>query len=382
VQVITRQTMPPSPAVEMMGQVRVRRIPPAGRLKGVGWKAMPAMLGYLWRLLVLLMRESRHYDVVVISCMKIIPVVAVPVCRLLGKKCIIRLESPFEIVQPIASESLATMSTVLGGGLTRSLRRLQRWMLNRADRVVAISDEIERLLCDAGTSPARIVRIPNGIDLARFRPPEPETRAQLRACLGIPPGRTVALFTGRVSRAKGIGMLVEQWPTLLANHQDLLLLVVGSGKDSWDDCEDYVRGYIARHGLREHVAMVGHSERVTEYMQAADLFVFPSEYEGFGLAVTEALATGLPSVLSAVGIAAEVVTNGVNGFLFQARDPEALKQAIGMCLARREDWPDIGSRARQAVAHCDKPRVFDQFADLCRQLHVPRSDRQMAAGAT
>jgi glycosyltransferase involved in cell wall biosynthesis len=97
--------------------------------------------------------------------------------------------------------------------------------------------------------------------------------------------------------------------------------------------------------------------------------------------VTEALASGLPSVLSAVGIAAEVITDGVNGFLFPPRDPEALKQAIGTCLARREDWPDIGSRARQAVAHCDEPRVFDQFAELCHQLHEPRSNRQVAAGA-
>ena len=370
VQVITRQTKPASPVSESMSGVRVRRIRPAGRKKGVGWAAVPAMLAYLWRLLFLLAREARHYDVIVVSCMKIIPLVAVPIGRLFGKKCIVRLESPFEVVQPIASESLDSMSPVVGGALSGMLRRAQRAMLSRADCVVAISDEIEHLLRAAPRPPARIVRIPNTIDLGRFRPATSPEREQLRALLGIPAGRTVALFAGRLSRAKGVGMLVEEWATLAADDPDLMLLIIGSGKGSWDDCEDYLRQYINAHSLGERVVLVGQSDRVPDYMRAADLFIFPSEYEGFSLAVTEALASGLPSVLTAVGVATELVRDGYNGFLFPPRDRETMKRAIARCLARREEWPEIGRRAREAVAHCDEPRVFDQYAALCRQLHA------------
>src|SRR5579863_6285838 len=147
--VITRQTEPPSSPREQIGSVDVRRISPAGRLKGAGWKAFPLMLIYLTRLFVLLMTEARRYDIVFASGMKIIPLVAVPVCRLVGKKCIVRLESPFELVEPISAEALGTMGR--GGRLvTRMLQWFQRAAVRRAHRVVAISQEIEDRLLASG----------------------------------------------------------------------------------------------------------------------------------------------------------------------------------------------------------------------------------------
>jgi glycosyltransferase involved in cell wall biosynthesis len=371
VHVITRQTQPASAERERIGRVAVRRIQPAGRMKGVGWRALPAMIGYLARLATLLIREAKNYDMVVVSCMKIIPLAAVPVCRMLGKPCLIRLESPFEIVEPIASESLAEMHGVVGRSLARALRAAQRSVLKRADCVIAISLEIERLLLSAPEPPARIVKIPNTVDLSKFHPIAAGNKRELRRQLGIPEHRTVALFTGRLSRAKGIGMLVESWPQLLRSHPDLLLLVVGSGKGSWDDCESQIAEFVSSHHLHDHIVLVGQSDVVTQYMQAADFFIFPSEYEGFSLAVTEALGSGLPSVLTSVGVATELLVDGVSAFLFPPKDREAMIRAIEVCLDRRADWGEIGPRAREAVAHCDKPRVFDQYATLCRELCSP-----------
>jgi glycosyltransferase involved in cell wall biosynthesis len=371
VHVVTRQTYPANPEREYDDGVDVRRIRPAGRLKGAGWRALPAMLAYLARLFALLVVEAKRYDIVVVSCMKIIPLVAVPATRLLGKKCIIRLESPFEIIEPIASESLGEMNRFIGSVLVRMLRSAQRWVLTRADCVVAISQEIESLLLRAPHPPARIVRIPNTVDLDKFKPLPMEARQRLRRELGIPEGRTIALFAGRLSRAKGIGMLVEEWPRLIAAQPDLLLLIVGSGKGSWDDCEDQIIGRVRSSQLHDHVLLVGQSERVSEYMQAADFFVFPSEYEGFSLAVTEALGAALPSVLTSVGVATELLVDGVSAFLFPPKNQDALVGAIRACLERRAEWPEIGRRAREAVAHCDKPRVFDQYAALCRELGAP-----------
>jgi glycosyltransferase involved in cell wall biosynthesis len=368
VQVVTRQTRPPCAPREQIDNVRVRRIAPAGHLKGVGWRALPAMFSYLVRLLFLLIAEARHYDVVVVSCMKIIPLVAIPVCRVLRKKCIVRLESPFEMVEPIARESLDGMNPLLGTTMVRLLRYAQRAVLTHADCVVAISKEIEGLIIGAPRPPQRIVRIPNAVDLARFKPVSAEQRVAIRRSLSIPEDRTIALFAGRVSRAKGIAMLVEQWPRVVARHPELLLLIVGTGQGSWDNCEDQINELLRSGELRDHVKLVGQSDRVTEYMQAADFFVFPSEYEGFSLAVTEALGCALPAVLTSVGVASELVVDGINGFLFPPKDEEALTHAIQVCLDRRGDWPAIGRCAREAVSYCDKPRVFDQYAALCREL--------------
>jgi glycosyltransferase involved in cell wall biosynthesis len=186
VQVVTRQTEPPSPAWETIRKVRVRRLLPAGLMKGVGWRAIPAMTSFLARLARLLITARTRYDLVFISGMKTIPLIAVPLCRLLGRKCAIRIESPFEIAEPISAESLATMGSLFGRVVSQLFMRAQRLALRRADKVIAISEEIAMRLRGLGCPEADIVRIPNAIDLMTFAPVPPKERQLLRERLGFP----------------------------------------------------------------------------------------------------------------------------------------------------------------------------------------------------
>ncbi|MGH8207981.1 MAG: glycosyltransferase family 4 protein [Steroidobacteraceae bacterium] len=369
VRVITRRTQPPTAAQELIGAVHLRRIPPAGELKGTGLRALPVVLGYLMRLAVVLIMEARNFDVVIISGMKIIPLVAVPLCRLLGKKTVVRVESPFELVEPISTESLRTMNTVAARLLSQVLRRMQGTVLRHADCVIAISQDMHSLLQRSVSGPARIVSIPNGIDLRRFKPVAAEEKASLRARLEIPPGKTVVAYAGRISRSKGIVMLIEAWSELVAKHSDLYMVVVGGALGSWDDCEREVIELIDRHRLQDCVCMAGASDRVHEYFQAADLFVLPSDYEGFGLTLVEALACGLPAVATSVGVAPQIIDSGSNGFLCPPQDRRALLAALEEGLRRRAEWPEMGRRARAAVADFDLSQVSARYATLCRELN-------------
>ena len=369
VQVITRQTLPRCAAQQQIRRVRVRRLPPGGLMKGVGWRAVPAMFAFLTRLAMLLITARRRYDLVIISGMKTIPLAAVPVCRLLGKKCIIRIESPFEIAEPISAESLARMSSGAGRRFSRLLMRAQQIVLRGADRVVAISEDIATPLRGLGYPEARIASIPNAIDLARFRPVAAAERQLLRDRLGLPPDRTILLYVGRLSRAKGVMMLLQTLPGLIATDPDLLLVLVGSGHDSWDDCEDEVVSFVRTHRLDAHVTLAGQSDCVPEYLQSADLFVSPSDYEGFGLTIVEALACELPVVTTAVGIATQIVHHDANGFLCPPKDASALSAALELALRERQRWPEIGRLARAAAARFDLPRVIDQYLGLCAELH-------------
>jgi glycosyltransferase involved in cell wall biosynthesis len=372
-QVITRQTEPPSEARELIGAVHVRRIKPAGRMKGKGWRAIPAMLEYLAKIASLLIRERRSYDVVIISCMKIIPLVAVPICRMLGKRTVVRLESPFELVQPIAAESFGAAGNMTRGLAGGALGGLQRRILRGASRVVAISQDIEGLLAGLAFPPARIARIPNAIDLSRFAPVSAEARARLRARLQLPADRTIVVYAGRVTQAKGVAMLVEGWPELVARHPDLYLVIVGTGKGSWDDCEAQVAEYIRSHSLEGHVALVGHSDSVQDYLQAADLFVSPSDYEGFGLSVVEALACGLPIVTTSVGVAEQIVHDGINGFVCAPKQQQQLFAAFERAMSARGRWQEIGQQARVSVGIFDVERVVDQYVALCIELKAGRA---------
>ncbi len=380
---VTRQTRPARQPEEWLDGVHVRRIKPAGRLKGAGWRALPAMIVFLMRLSALLVREACRYDVIVVSSMKIIPLAAVPLGRWLNKACVIRLESPFELIEPIAAESLGAMGSRAGGpayrtlgalgalvgaGLARVLGALQRAILRRADCIVAISRDLESSLQQMCCPSARILRIPNATDLRRFLPVTEEEKVALRARLHLPSSCTLVLYAGRLSRAKGVLMLIEGWAELAAAHPDLHLAIVGSGKGSWDDCEAELAGRVRVLALGARVSLVGESDRVHEYMQASDIYVCPSDYEGFSLSIGEALACGLPAVVTSVGAAPEIIEHGLSGFLFPPKDLRAMIAALELCLAQRARWPQISRRARESAEPFDLDRVVDRYAALAREL--------------
>jgi glycosyltransferase involved in cell wall biosynthesis len=366
--VITRQTVPPSPAAETIGTVSVRRIPPSGQIKGAGWQAIVRMLGYLSRLTRLLVSERSQYDLVIVSGMKIIPLVAVPVCRLIGKRCVVRVESTFELQEPLSAKSRGEMR-LLGAWLQHSLARLQRAALRAADRVIAISPEVEQLL-RATVPRARIVTIPNAVDALRFSPAIPERKHELRRRLGLPHDRTLLLYIGRLSRAKGVAMLVQAAPQLLAHDPQLCLVIVGSGKGSFDDCETEIIDYVSAQRLESDVLMYPATDQVPDYLQAADLCVFPSDYEGFGVGLIEALATGTPVISTPVGIARELLRNGETGFLFPTRNAAALVGAVEAALAARSVWSEIGRRAREAIQPYELDSIVMRYEQLCRELRV------------
>jgi glycosyltransferase involved in cell wall biosynthesis len=371
IQVITRQTLPPCARRELIGKVHVRRVDPAGRMKGAGWRAVPAMLSFIVRVAAILCMETRNYDIVMVSGMKTLPITAVPISRLLGKRCVIRVESPFELVEPISAESLQMMNGFVGRWMSRLLKGVQRAVLRRATCVIAISQDIAERLAQFEHPPARITRIPNAVDLSKFTPVSQDEKARLRNELGYPTGRTIVLYVGRLSRAKGVMTLIEGWQEMVRKYPRAHLVMVGSGHGSWDDCEADIREYIRAHRLEADITMAGHSDAVHEHLQAADLFVSPSDYEGFSLTLVEALGCAIPVVTTAVGAAPEFICTGVNGFLCEPRDRQSWNAALDLALGQQERWPGIARRARETAESFDIPRVVDQYVTLLRELAPP-----------
>ncbi|MGA2564631.1 MAG: glycosyltransferase family 4 protein [Steroidobacteraceae bacterium] len=366
VRVITRQTVPPCAAEETLQDVEVRRIKPAGLLKGKGMLAIAPVLGFLARLLWLLLKDARRYDVVIVSGVKVMPFIVVPLCAALGKKCILRAESYFELHETISTESLRTMGALRGRLLFLLIEGARRPLLRRADAVIAISAQIHEELIKRGVAPDRIVSVSNGVSLDRYRPLNAQERLLLRSRLSLPRDRTLVLYSGRLARAKGVPILVEAWPALVASHPDLYLILVGSGNRSFDDCESDVRNLVQRSGLADQVLFVGETDAVADYLQTSDLWVFPTEYEGFSLALIEAMGCALPVVATAVGAAPQLIQHGQNGFLFPPKDKRALVDALEHALAQRARWPAIGEAARKAVLQFDVNIVADRYAALCR----------------
>ena len=347
--VVTRQTVPPSASGERVGSVDVRRIPPAGHLKAKGWTALVPMLLFLLRTFALLIRNIRHYDVILLMGAKILPLAAVLVGMVCRKKVIIRIESPVELAQGVSAESLQKMGLSRSSLCLRAIRTVQNRVLRRADCIIAISQEIRENLVALGVDPLRLQSIPNGIDTQKYCPVSLEAKAKIRQKLALPTGKTIVTFSGRLAVSKGLPILLEIWPTLREKYPAIHLVLVGSDAATHDSCLGGILHQIQHCRLEQSVTLVGDVDNVHEYLQASDLYVFPSEYEGFGLSMVEALACGLPAVVTQVGIADELIQSGMNGLVVPPKKDSALLMALIWLLAHQEHWPSMGERARAAV---------------------------------
>jgi glycosyltransferase involved in cell wall biosynthesis len=275
-------------------------------------------------------------------------------------------------------------STVLG-------RLRLRATVARADAFVAISGPIHAELREAGVPEERILTIPNGVDLDRFRPADPDERAALRRALGLPPGPLV-VYTGRLAPEKGVDLLLAAWPGVIAQLPAARLWLLGEGAER-ARLEEAAR----RTGIADSVTLPGSAADVAPFVRAADAAVLPSRTEGMPVALLEAMACGVPAVATAVGGSVEVLRDGVTGRLVPPERPDAL--AEGLLEALRE--PAARERARVArdevTARYGLDRVADTFLEVYSRLRrnepaagggaesrcpTPSRSRRHAAGAS
>ena len=189
----------------------------------------------------------------------------------------------------------------------------------------------------------------------------------LRPCIGLPSDKTIFIYTGRLCRSKGIPDLLRMWERL-TDRRDLLLLLVGTGLGSHDGCDVEVKDFAQRHP--RSIRITGAVDNVVDYLQASDIFIFLSHSETLSLSILEALATGLPCIVTDVGGARDVVRHHEWGALVEAAAPvETVLGEIEWLLSQRDRWPSIGDLARQAVAtRCALSSVALDYLEFCARL--------------
>ena len=176
------------------------------------------------------------------------------------------------------------------------------WMSRQAGRVVATSPGEVGELAEL-VEPRRLVLRRNGIDLETFQDLPPADR--FRAAHGIPDGERVILFVGRISPIKNLGQLVQAFHDVLLERTRLVLI----GPALEPDYAQELAELIARLGLDERVLLTGplYGEDKLAALATADLFVLPSLSESYGNAAAEAVAAGVPVLLTdACGIAPQI----------------------------------------------------------------------------
>jgi glycogen(starch) synthase len=251
------------------------------------------------------------------------------------------------------------------------IHEVERWISNRADRVIACSYYMREQIADVFDVPERRVSvIPNGIDPGDLPLPESDELARLRSEFAAPEQRLVLLI-GRLVYEKGFQFALEAMPSLIERVPGTRFLVAGSGTH-----EQELRRQAEELGLMEHGTFLGWigDDVLHALYRIADVCVVPSLYEPFGLVALEAMASECPCIVADTGGLREVVPDGGQvGLRFRSRDPEALAEVAGRALTDERLRSDLVSEAREHVLSFDWLEVADETASLYGRLIAERA---------
>lgn len=360
--VLTRRSGHDLEKQETYRAVTVYRLPPAGPQHYKKW-------GLLLSSIPALLRFRSRYDVILVSGFRVIGLAAVMVSALTGTPCVLKADSLGEMSGEFFSAGLSRLRLDAVQFIFRWFIRLRNRALQRASRFVAISSVIEDELTSAGAASHAIRSIPNSVDTTVFCPASGANKAQLRGELGLPAQGRIAVYTGRLVSYKGLPLLLRVWSDIVRDHPDACLLLVGSGGLDIHNCEAQLKAYVRQQQLEGSVLFAGAVRNVADYLRAADLFVFPSENEAFGISVIEAMACGLPVITTAAGGLRDLVQPHENGLVVPAGEHQPLYDALDTLLRQPTLAARLGDAARRtAEAHYSTASVIDRYVSLLAEL--------------
>lgn len=239
----------------------------------------------------------------------------------------------------------------------------ERRALRRATLVIANSERTKRDVIEkVGVAPERVHTVYYGIDASLFRQVSADERADAKERFGWPRDRPLVAFVGALGdRRKGFDVVFDAWKTLCASSSwDADLVVIGSGAElpAWKERAASV-------GIAGRVRFLGFRRDVPAVLAACDALASPNRYEAYGLAIQEALCTGLPCVISSTSGVAERYTDELTALLLD--DPEDARGLVVRLDAWRAARAEFETSTR-ALASSLRARSWDDMAADVRRL--------------
>ncbi|RMH80536.1 MAG: glycosyltransferase [Acidobacteria bacterium] len=241
-----------------------------------------------------------------------------------------------------------------------------------ADRIVVVDKNTYERLREEGFYPERLVYIPSGLDLERFKPMGEKIGLKKKEELGIPKETRVFINVANwIPHHKGQPLLIEAFREL--NCKDCILLLVGIGT------AEGAKEYAKKHGLEGSLLGLGFREDLPELLSMSDFFVFASYFEGIAGAVLQAMACEKLVISTLAGGIKDYLVDGVNGFGVEVGSLEGLIKAMRKALELpREEIERLGKKARATALNYSIERTVEGYIKLFEELYgdIPVSAEQ------
>jgi glycosyltransferase involved in cell wall biosynthesis len=220
---------------------------------------------------------------------------------------------------------------------------IKKWTNSFSERIIVISQAVKKyVMTKYETSADKIEVIYNGIEIDRFHFKEPNFDKQ----------KIIFGTVGRLTKQKGHRYLIEAFAKLIDKFNEAELWIVGQGELRLE-----LQKQITDFGLENRIKLLGVCQNIPEILNKFDVFVMPSIWEGLGIALIEAMASGLPVIGSRVDGIAEIIEDEVNGILVETENSIELTDKMFKLIEN----PELASK----FALAGRQTVIDKF-DLSR----------------
>lgn len=276
-------------------------------------------LVYLFKLLFI----SKDCDIIYSQDPVSVGLPAYIASRILNKKFFIRVAGDYAWEQSVQRfgviDGIDDFQNKTYDKKTMTLKKIQSFVVSHADQVVTPSKYFKNLVAGWGVSEDKIKHIYNAVDFESVS----YSKEECRKDLNIDKDSFVLISAGRLVPWKGFVGLIDAFLLLKLNHKNLVLYILGDGEQ-----EIELKLKIKDLKLEDSVFLVGKVDRNTmfKYLNAGDIFVLNTSFEGFSFQIVEAMGVGLPIATTNIkGNTPELVEHGISGLLF---DPDNVSQIV------------------------------------------------------
>ncbi len=219
--------------------------------------------------------------------------------------------------------------------------RLARFLLPEADGIRVVSERIRQSLKSAGLKlKAAPVVLPIFVDVKKIQ--NKKIKFDLRQ--KYPDYNFTILMASRLTREKNIGMAIGAAQEVVKKYPKTLFLIVGEGPE-----QKRLESKIREHDLGKNVKIDNWTEDLISYYKTADLFLLTSNYEGYGRTVIEAMAAGLPVIMTNVGLAGEILIDELDGWVVPVGSQSSVAEAIGHLIDNPEKRSALKEEALRVI---------------------------------
>ncbi|MCH7989585.1 MAG: glycosyltransferase [Planctomycetes bacterium] len=238
---------------------------------------------------------------------------------------------------------------------------LDRRQISRTTRLIGNSQGVADFYRQIGFSEEKLIVIPNGVEVPKETPFD---RDALLEEFDIPAGAEVIGYAGRLARQKRVQDIVWGMEIMRQLRENVYCLIVGDGPE-----RNRLERFAQKYGCDHLVRFAGHRDDATKLIRAMNVFCLASEFEGMSNSLMEAMAAGVPVVVSDIPPNRELVVDGETGFFVNVGDGVGYAQFADRILADPQLAQRLGSAGRKSMQeNFSLNKMVEAHADLYREV--------------